>query len=471
VSNLRVQETISHSGLPDYAQARLRQRFHGRIVEQDEIDREIKSEREYLAKVSESGEPKGFGATRAEVVSAPRDKIQAALDALFGIKEEPFMRAVEANGPFSEDAIGRIRESFTPHREAAKDPGLKFKGIRDFYTHVTGDVDVLGMLPPGRITEAVLSTTWGDILGNTLYRTMLATYAEQQYNERTIARYGRAVDFRTRETVILGYFADLANVAENGAYVAIADPGDDKVTYAVAKKGNLFEVTLETIKNDDMRVVAESVRRLGRAARRTLAAYIWTMWNGAGVAYDPDTLTWFHATHLNTGTTALTADAAGAAEVYAKIVQLANMLESPPTGSTTKLGFPPMDSLWLDVPLALASVARRLVIAPEFGAGNTNMIFGIFGTPNRDPEGAIRVNANVLFGDATDWGIHVNPNSGGRESIWVDFLDGNEEPELFLADTPTQGTLFTHDRIQYKIRHIYGGDLVDFRGAAKNVVA
>jgi hypothetical protein len=468
VSMMRVDDALKGSGLAKLAQERIRSRFVGRAVEVEEIEREIKAEREYLGKVSESGEIKGFGQTKIEVGSAPRDKVQAGLDRLFGIKEEPFMRAVEANGPFSEEAVGRIRESFAPHRDAAKDPGLRFKGIRDFYTHVTGDVDVLGKVPPGRVTEAVLSTTWGDILGNTLYRTMLATYAEQQYNERTISRYGRAVDFRNRETVILGYFANLSNVAENGVYTAIADPTDDKVTYAVAKRGNLFEVTLETIKNDDMRVVAEAVRRLGRAARRTLAAYIWTFWSGAGAVYDVDTLTWFHATHANTGTTALTADLAGATEVFAKIVQLANMTEP---GSLAKLGFPPTESLWLDVPIELTSVARRLVVSPEFGAGNTNMIYGLFGNPTRDPEGAIRVNSNLLSADATDWGVHVNPNTGGRESLQIDFLDGNEEPEFFLADMPTQGTLFTNDRIQYKIRHIYGGDLVDYRGATKNVVA
>lgn len=476
-SDLRVQETLKASGLPEYAQSRLRQRFFGRLVEQEELDREVKTEREYLAKVSESGDPKGFGATRAEVTTSPVDKIQAACDHLFGIREESYMRTLEANGPFSPEAVGRIRESFAGHREAAKDPGLRFRGIREFYEHMTGDRDVsrlhAGRGGSARATEAVLSTTWGDVLGNTLYRTLLATYAEQQYHERTIARYGRAVDFRTRETVILGYFADLANVAENGQYLPIVDPGDDKVSYAVAKKGNLFEVTLETIKNDDMRVVAEAVRRLGRAARRTLAAYIWTMWNGAGVLYDPDGVAWFAAGHNNVGTAALTADTAGADAVFAKIVQLASQLENPPTGNTgVKLGFPPMDTIWLDVPLALAAIARKLVTAPEFGAGNTNPIFGIFGNPNRDPEGAMRVNFGLLFQDDTDWGVHVNPNAGGgRESIWIDFLDGNEEPEMFLADNPTTGTLFTHDRIQYKIRHIYGGDLVDFRGAAKNIAA
>src|SRR5262245_14070220 len=473
-SDFRVMEALRGSGLPDYAQSRLKQRFHGRLVEQEDLDKEIKAEREYLARASESGEPKGFGATKIEITASQVDKIQAACDAMFGIKEEPFMRAIEAYGPFSPDAIDRVRESFKGHREAAKDPGLRFKGLRHFYQFMTGDEDVQRLHATrgnGRVSEAVLSTTWGDVLGNTLYRTLLATYAEVQYNERTIATYGRAVDFRTREHVLLGYFADLATVTENSPYVAITDPGDDKVSYAVAKKGNLFEITMETIKNDDMRVVAESVRRLGRAARRTLATYIWAMWAGAGTVWDVDTVAWFNAAHGNTATTALTADMAGADAVWAMITQLANMTENPPSGNTgVKLGYPPTESLWLHVPVALGSIARKLTTAPEFGAGNTNPIFGIFGNPMRDPQGAARVNINPLLADATDWGVYVNPNVGGRSSIQVDFLDGNEEPEMFLADNPTTGTLFTHDRIQYKIRHIYGGDLIDVRGACKNVV-
>ena len=469
VSMMRVDDALKVSNLPKLAQERIRSRFSGRAVEVEEIDREIKAEREYLGKVSESGDVKGFGQTKAEVTSAPRDKVQAALDNLFGIKEEPLMRAVESNGPFSEEAVGRIRESFAGHRDAAKDPGLKFRGIRDFYAHVTGDVDVTGKVPSGRVSEAVLSTTWGDILGNTLYRKMLATYAEQQYHENTISRAGRANDFRNREVVILGYFGNLATVAENAPYVAITDPGDEKVTYAVSKRGNLFEVTLEAVKNDDMRVVSESVSRLGRAARRTLAAFVWGLWNGAGAVYDVDTVAWFNAAHTNTGTLALTADITGAREVFAKYVQLAQMTEQ---GSLVALGFPPKSSLWLDVPLALASTAHELVTAPTFGPNVVNPIFGLFGDPVSDsPIGALRVNANPLFTDATDWGIHVNPNTGGRDSIQIDYLDGNETPEFFMADMPTQGTLFTHDRLQWKVRFVFGGDITDVRGAAKNIVA
>jgi hypothetical protein len=45
----------------------------------------------------------------------------------------------------------------------------------------------------------------------------------------------------------------------------------------------------------------------------------------------------------------------------------------------------------------------------------------------------------------------------------VGFLDGQESPELYVADSPTSGSLFTNDVITYKIKHIYGGAVIDFR--------
>jgi hypothetical protein len=466
----RVSEALGATKLPEPIKAKVLKAFDGRVAEAPEIADAVKAEVDTWAAIHESGDVKGFGGS-IEVTAAPRDKVQAGLDRLFGVDVASFTKVLEATSPFNRETVVRLTEDFKPSYEASKDPGLRFKGLRHFYTEVTGDTDMSGRIPNSRrVGEAValtVATQWADILGNTLYRRLLMRYAEPQYNERTIAKFGSAPDHRTREVVIMGYFGDLSTVAENAAYTAITDPTDDKVTYAVTKRGNLFGVTREAIIADDLRSVQEAVDRLGRAARRTLAQFIWTFWNGAGSVYDVDTVAWFNAAHANTGTTALTADAAGAAEVFAKVMQLADQTEP---GSGKKIGIPPLTSLWLDVPHALYSVARRLNISREFGAGVTNQVFGMFGDPDR-PDGGERINVNPLFTDATDWGVHVEPGAGMRESIGVDFLNGREEPEFWLADLPTQGALFTNDRIEYKIRHEYGGDLTDFRGAAKNVVA
>ena len=56
-------------------------------------------------------------------------------------------------------------------------------------------------------------------------------------------------------------------------------------------------------------------------------------------------------------------------------------------------------------------------------------------------------------------------------TIEIGFLDGNEEPELFIQDQPTVGAMFSHDKLTWKLRHTYGGNVLDFRGLTKAVVA
>lgn len=462
-SQVRVTEALAGSQLPAPVQDKLRKQFTGRVVEPADLEQAITAERETLARLSESGDVRGFGRGRSEVLVAPRDKIQAAVDRLFGVSPASWARVAEARPFLAAETLTRVAEALAPPAEAHKDRGLDFGGsLRRAYVELTGDVDISGRVGLARASEAITSSTWADILGNTLYRRLLQDYAEVQYHERAIAIFGRAQDFRTKESIIQGYFGDLSDVDPEAAnYTEIAAIGDDKVSYAVGQKGNILTITRKTIINDDLAAVQRAVSRLGRAARRTLARFIWNFWVSNSV-FDVDGLAWFHATHANTGATALTANLTGATEVLAKIIQLADMTEP---GSAEKLGLPPLGSLWLDVPHALYGVAMQINDSLEFGAGNVNPVYKRFG------EQGERINVNPLFTDATDWGVHVAPGAGGRESIQVDFLNGREEPEFFLADQPTVGETFLGDRIQYKIRHEYGGDIQDFRGATKNVVA
>jgi hypothetical protein len=57
------------------------------------------------------------------------------------------------------------------------------------------------------------------------------------------------------------------------------------------------------------------------------------------------------------------------------------------------------------------------------------------------------------------------------DTIEVGFLQGRREPELFVADIPNAGSLFTNDQIVYKIRGIFGVCLLDYRGFDGSVVA
>jgi hypothetical protein len=120
------------------------------------------------------------------------------------------------------------------------------------------------------------------------------------------------------------------------------------------------------------------------------------------------------------------------------------------------------------VPTALAAVAHKLNQSSGIpGAANEgdNPVYGMFG----DPASPDRIFVNPLLTDATDWGLFRDPNE--MDLIEVAFLNGNEQPEVFVADQQTIGQMFLADKVQYKIRHEHGAEILDFRSADKSVVA
>jgi len=74
-----------------------------------------------------------------------------------------------------------------------------------------------------------------------------------------------------------------------------------------------------------------------------------------------------------------------------------------------------------------------------------------------------------IWSDANNWFLMADP--ADIVCIEIGFLDGKEEPEIFIQDMPNVGSMFSHDKLTYKIRHIYGGVNTDYRGADGNIVA
>jgi len=52
--------------------------------------------------------------------------------------------------------------------------------------------------------------------------------------------------------------------------------------------------------------------------------------------------------------------------------------------------------------------------------------------------------------DTADWALVADPNE--FPAIWLIFLTGKRVPELFTADSETQGAMFTNDTLRYKVR-------------------
>jgi len=70
--------------------------------------------------------------------------------------------------------------------------------------------------------------------------------------------------------------------------------------------------------------------------------------------------------------------------------------------------------------------------------------------------------------DADNWWLVADPKLA--PTFELGFLNGKQEPELLSQNDPTQGSLFSADKVSYKIRHIYGGAVLDWRSYFGGIV-
>lgn len=454
---MALDKTLDKSGLPEHSQKRIRALFKG-IFKQEDLDKEIGAEKDMLAKMSQP-QPVGVASGAIVVGIGTLEKAQLALDKAFGLTKDDLVACSRMTRldkqPFFED-----RRSVQDVQDFDNIPA--FSGLREMYAFFTGDHEVNGVFNRKalagdlRARMDINSATFTYLLGNTLGRRMVRDYMAADFQENILISIRKPVrDFRAQEAVNVGYFPDLSTVDPEAAnYVEIAPVTDEELSYTVGQKGNILTVTRKTIINDDLSMVQRLVGRLGRAARRTHAKYVWGFFiNNSTCA---DATAWFTSTHGNLATGALTQSTAQTA-----YIALAKMTEKD---SSERIA-------WMD-----PSVKPTLIYPPDlFATGWAIVEMDSYFTGNdlttkvQNPLYK-KVNGAMisLFTDTTDWGL-IMPASM-VDLVEMGYLNGREEPEMFLADSPQSEQVFVADKIRYKIRHEYAGGPVDYRGAYKAVV-
>ncbi len=411
-----LERKLTESKLPMPAQSIVREHFNGNVADDKAVDGFIAKVRESYAAFASIGRETGS----IEVGRNSQDKLQLAMDAMMGVKE------------------------------ALKDKGVRaFRGLREAYSYCTGDREMTfsqgGFF---RVSEAIATTDFPNILLSSLTKKLIQDYIEFQIvpNLEKLYTTTRLGDYKPQDRVRLGYLSDLPTVAEAGVYTELAKPTDEKITYSILKKGGLLTISEETIRNDDLQKIAQFPNRMARAARHTLATFISNFFI-TPPNYDPDGLAWFHATHTNTGVTALSS-----AELDTRAIALAKQSEKD---STNRLGLT-LD--WIMIPIDLRPAAMQ-INRNMLATNNWYQKFGV------NEENII---VNPLLTDVNDW--YGGTMQGNAPFLEIGFLDGYETPQIFLANLPTQGTQFTNDQLQYKVKFVFGGKPIDFRGVFKEVV-
>lgn len=318
--------------------------------------------------------------------------------------------------------------------------------FRECYVELTGDKRVTGRIENmdrtrlaesfgAAFRESLDSTSFASVLGDSITRRLVAEYraAVDFESWRQIASVMPVHDFRVQHRTLFGGYDDLPVVAEGDPFVSLPSPADQEATYAVTKRGGTEDITLEMIKNDNVGAIQSIPKKLARAAKRTLAKFVFDFIRTNPVIYDNQAL--FCANHNNLGSTALDAVELGVAR--------SAMQKHTEISSGDRMGVTSKSML---VPIDLEEIAWNIFRR----------------STNQDKTFIQMMVLNIIpvwyWTDTTDWAIAADP--ADLPGIEIGFLNGQEEPELFVQDTPNAGSMFSSDKLTYKIRHIYGGNVL-----------
>jgi hypothetical protein len=415
-----MESALTASKLPEPAKKLVRRRFEAGTGTGEELNAEILAVRESFAAVSTSGRVGHVGVILGGV--DPIERVQHAMDRMLGVKE------------------------------AAASGVPAFRGVREAYVTITGDSDLSHLSSGGalyRVVESFATAGLPNILLNSMTKKLLQDWAELGMKGLdTLWDQSTINDYKLQDRVRDGNFPELPIVAEGAPYLELAPFTDERISYSVVNRGGIVTISEQTIRNDDLGAIIRVPNKLVRAAHKTLKTFVTNFFIANG-AYQPDGVNIFDSTHANLASSPLSEDSLIAAEQ--------TLMKQTEKDSGERLG---LSLDWTMVPIELAATARQINQTDTAGA---NAFYQRFGANNE------RIIVNEKLTDATDWYYGTLPTNA--PFLEMGFLDGIVEPQIFLANNPVVGAMFTNDQIQYKVKQVFGGAFTDYRGVGKQVVA
>lgn len=449
-----IYQAIEDSGLDEAVQQGLRKKVTTTST-LDQVNTLIETTREALALASQSGQVNN-GRT-VTVGASSLDRLTIGVAKMFGLTRDEYERTPS----YIEE---EVRQSgHPPYRPAESEwsDAPEITSIKRLYIEMTGDYQLRGIRGrSGRITRQsqtpYQTSDFPDLLSNLMHKRMLASFRENDYGIPRVVTKRAIEDFKPQIIIVLGYYGDLPTVAENGEYTTYAALTDDKESYSPLKHGKTVDLTLETIANDDTKSLRQAPDRMGRAARRTLAKFVWVDCLFGNPTLNRDGLALFHASHNN-----LISDALGTPGLKNG---LGKMLMQTEPGSGEKFSFDLTD-------LTLAVRSDSILDAMSFTdfnqepGGNTSALDRLL----RSSGGRVKINPVGLpfLSDANDW--MLTASNKDADIVEIGYWMGNEEPEFFEMMGETHEKAFNNDVItRHKCRFIFGGAPCGFEPVVKS---
>ena len=280
------------------------------------------------------------------------------------------------------------------------------------------------------------------MLAGVIEKSLIASYAQQPAAYKQIAISATISNLRTRKPTLLSGVVDLEAVAE-GADYPMRPLLESQESYTLEKRGQIIALTLEAMIKDDLSGFSRIPMAFAEAAVRRENAKVFGLLTANAAMSDSVAL--YHATHANL-------IAAGGAAPSATTLSATDLLIRKQTGLNGEL-------------LALEAAT---IVVPAAIYHTTMQLF----SPRYIPTAA----TGVLMGNLASLNIVSHPVLDATSAtVWYLFADPSRAPVIEYATPSDTAALtieeeegFENDTKQFKVRHWFGAQVIDFRGTAKN---
>ncbi len=328
-----------------------------------------------------------------------------------------------------------------------------------------------GKAPLHQFHEAMTRSDFPLYFGDILDRSVMASYRAANVMWRQISDVATVNDFRTKAIHDFnGPDAFLSEVVPEKTPYPMSAVTEGRTTYALQKVGRIFDVSWETIVNDDLSVFQKIPQWFATAAIRTEERFHTSLYAAAG---GPNAALYNApggaVVNGNLGTGVLNVNNLGIA--IASMGMMIDPESNEPIFNTPRyLVVPP--SLELSAKRILNSVNLVWQVATRDAGGAADAIRP-FPTSNfLQNTLQLIVNPYLPLMDAvtgmTAWYLFASPTE--LPATEVGFLRGYEAPQIFTK-APDQQRVgggaanvmdgdFATDNIKYKVRHVLGGTQV-----------
>jgi hypothetical protein len=323
-----------------------------------------------------------------------------------------------------------------------------------------------GRRPLEHLREAMTTDDFPSLFGDILDREVLAGFRETPRTFEAYFRVNNQVrDFRERVIFALdGGEGVLDKVGEREEYPEAAVDDSEKARYKVEKYGRVFDLSWETLQNDDLGAFRALPTRLGRAARRSEEKFATQQFVDASGPHA--SVFTVGNENLVTGEPPLSIE--GLRVALADLAAQTDTDGEPIFIETVHLVVPPA----LEVTANNILNALQLEITGEVGGTSGQKLIVANWIRNRmqvHVNRYIPIIASTANGD-TSWFLIGDP---GVDRPFAEFgrLRGHAEPELWVRESnarrigggpvpPEEGS-FETDSVRYRVRHVFGATVVE----------